>query len=203
MDTHPDPSEVSNLVTDSPKPLVGVRGFARPPDYWLLWLAVVGLMALNLYLARTLLEVRDRALGLVNTVTDQASQAISDLQAASFSYTVQVDQTIPLNLSVPIDQVLQVPVQTSIPISTVVTIPLDTPVGRFPINIPIVTTVPISLTAQVPLRLTVPVSEAIPIQLSVPIEIKIADTPLMDLLEGLKGSLEQVKHEALGELGEE
>ena len=203
MDKLPDPGKVNTPVADSPKPIAGVGGFTRPLDYWLLWLVVVGLMALNLYLARTLLDARSRALALVNTVTEQALQAVSDFQAASFTYTVEVDQTIPLTLNVPIDQVLPVPVQTSIPISTVVTLSLETPLGRFPINVPIVTTVPISLTAQVPIRFTVPVSEAIPIQLSVPIQIKIADTALMNLLEELKVSLGQVRQEALGEPREE
>ncbi len=184
MDKNPDPADV--------------RSFTRPLDYWLLWLAVLGLIAFNLYLVRTLLEVRNRAVTLVSTFTGEASLEVTKLQAATFDYTVQVEQDIPLNLSVPIDQSVDFPFRATIPISTVVTIPIDTPLGSFPINLPIVTTVPISLTAQVPIHLSVPVSQLVPVRMDIPIEIRIADTPLSGLLDTLQLSLQRLRAEAIG-----
>lgn len=176
-----------------------VARFSRPLDYWLLWLLVLGSLGLNLYLLQTLLDLRDRAgqaTGLVSEVTSEASTVIGELKTATITHTIEVDESIPLNLTVPIDEVLEVPIQTTVPINTTVSIPLRTPIGTFPINVPIVTTIPINITAEVPIHLSVPVSGSVPINFDVPIEIKLADTPLGASLDRIEQFLIRLEQES-------
>src|SRR4030095_426420 len=71
-----------------------------------------------------------------------------------------------------------VPISYTLPINTNVSIPLRTPLGTFPINVPIALSVPIRLTPPLPLNRAVPVSMTIPIAIDVPIHVDLSTTPL-------------------------
>jgi len=161
---------------------------SRPIDYWALWLVAVASLAVNVWLVANLLGVRRQA----GEAAALAAQAVGDLRQSSIDYQVHVAQLVPIVLSIPISQTVQVPINTLLPIDTQATIPLETPFGTFPITIPIRATVPIDLQPEVPIRLTVPVSTTVPVELDVPIHVAIADTELGESLSRAQRSLESL-----------
>ena len=169
---------------------------ARPLDYWLLWWVVSGSRALTLVLVRTLLAFRDQGAAAATTAVgglEQAESALADFRAQTFNYTFRVDQTFPVRAEVPISTTVQVPVRVIIPVDTIITVPFDTPLGQFPINVPIQATLPVSLTLIAPLNLTVPISMDVPVQFDAPVKIVLADTPLAGALDKMSAFLRQMK----------
>jgi hypothetical protein len=67
-----------------------------------------------------------------------------------------------------------------------VSVPLRTPLGTFPINVPVFASVPIRLTPTVPISLAVPISMTIPVAIDVPINVALAETPLGEALVGVE-----------------
>ena len=161
---------------------------SRPIDYWALWLVAVASLAVNVWLVVNLLGIRRQA----GEAAALAAQAVGDLRQSSIDYQVHVAQLVPIVLSIPISQTVKVPINTLLPIDTQATIPLETPIGTFPITIPIQATVPIDLQPEVPIRLTVPVSTSVPVELDVPIHVAIADTDLGESLARTQRSLESL-----------
>jgi hypothetical protein len=152
----------------------------RPLDYWLLWIVAVAALVLNLYLIYTLLQVRAQA----GSVAAQAAVAVGDLRDASFNYQVQVRDSVPVNVEVPISRTVTLPISATVPISTVVQVPVEIPViGQRVLAVPIRTIIPIQLEQRIPISLTVPVNASIPVEIDIPIAIEIADTPLSGQLE--------------------
>ena len=147
---------------------------ARPWDYWLLWLVAGLSLAANIWLFSGLLAARRQA----GEGAALAAQAVGRLRESSIEYTVDIRQTIPISLSVPIDQSVPVPISVTLPVDTVVTVPLQTPLGDFPVNVPIRASIPIRFQTAIPLRLSVPVSATIPVRLSAHIQVAVADTQL-------------------------
>lgn len=135
--------------------------------------------------------LRARQIGL-NTVTDTRA-ILNDVGAATFSYTLEVNQEIPIRTSIPFDEEVLVPVNTSIPINTTVVVPIDAGLlGEFNIPVPIQTVIPIELEIVVPISQTVEIAATVPLNVEVPIEIPIADTPLIGYLENLDAALERI-----------
>jgi hypothetical protein len=166
---------------------------SRPLDYWLLWLVALASLALNILLVVALLGARRQA----GEGALAASHAVGSLRQSSIDYQVHVAQSVPVVLSIPISETVKVPINTTLPIDTQATIPLETPIGTFPITIPIQAVVPVDLQTEVPIRLTVPVSTTVPVELDVPIHLAIADTELGEALAQAQASLESLA----GELG--
>jgi hypothetical protein len=152
----------------------------RPLDYYLLWFAVIISLAMNLYLINVLLQARRQAAGAVVDVAG----ALGDLGATSIDYAVEIRENIPISMTLRYSEVISVPISYTLPINTQVSVPLRTPLGTFPINVPVVTTIPIQLTPTVPLSLAVPVSMTLPVAIDVPINVALADTPLGEALVG-------------------
>lgn len=160
----------------------------RPWDYWLLWFVALSSLALNVWLINILLGARRQT----GEAAAAAAQGLSDLRAATIDYTVSINESIPININVPINHTVKVPIDTILPIDTQVTIPLNTPLGQFPITIPIKTTIPVKLETEVPINLTVPISAKVPVTLEVPIRIAIAKTPLEASLSAAQAYLEKL-----------
>jgi hypothetical protein len=147
----------------------------RPPDYWALWFVALISLALNVWLINGLLVARRQAAQAIL----QAAEGVSDLRASAFETTVRIDQSIPINLSVPINQTLTVPIDTQLPVSAIVQVPIEVPLlGTQIFDVPINTTIPIKFETQLPVNITVPISASIPVELSVPVKIEVANTPL-------------------------
>lgn len=151
----------------------------RPFDYYLLWLAVLVSLGIHVYLINLLLDARRQ----VADAAAAASVVMRDIGAGAIDYPVDVRDTIPVSLTVRYHETITVPISYTMPINTQVSIPLRTPLGTFPINVPVVSSIPISLSPSVPLSLAVPISLTVPIAVDVPIHVELGDTPLGQALE--------------------
>jgi hypothetical protein len=152
----------------------------RTADYYLLWLVVIVSLGLNLYVINVLMQARRQVAQAAST----AATAVGQLGAAAIDYAVPISQTLPVSFTVAYRQTFSVPISVTLPIDTQVQVTLNTPIGDFPINVPVKTTVPINLNPQVPLSLAVPVSVSVPISFTVPIHLALSDTTLGASLNG-------------------
>ena len=153
----------------------------RPIDYYLLWAVALVSLGLNLYLINSLMQARKQ----VAQAVSQAAVAVGTLRGVAFDLqvpisqtlsvrqTLPIRQTLPVSFTVVIQQTFSVPISVTLPIDTQVTVSLNTPIGTFPINVPVKTTVPINLNPQVPLNLSVPVSITLPVSFTVPVAIAV------------------------------
>lgn len=133
-----------------------------------------------------------------------ARAAITDIGDDTFSYTITVDQEIPVVTTVPINEEVTLPIQTVVPISTVVAIPINAGLlGTFNIDVPVQTVIPVDLEFTVPVSQTVEIATTVPLSFEVPVEIPLADTPLVSYLEELGKALAQIEAELERPLGGE
>jgi len=158
---------------------------------WLIVLTVLVVfsLALNGYLVATLLGVRQTALDAVATARNNLAQ----LGSQPFVTQVSIDQEIPFDTVVPINQTLTVPINIDYPLSTVVNTAVNIPVlGRQEISLPIQTTIPIRYTLEVPIAVDVPISLTYHLQTDVPVEVVIPPqirAPLDDVLRQIESGL--------------
>jgi len=164
----------------------------RPLDYYVLWVIAVMSLAINLYLIYALVQARRQVAQAAST----AAAAVDQLRTAAIDTSVPIQQSLPVSFTVTYRQTVSVPISVTLPINTNVTVPLNTPLGNFPINIPVNTTIPVNINPQIPLDLAVPVSVSVPISLSVPIHLAVSDTSFAgtlsnasDYLNGVAASL--------------
>lgn len=160
--------------------------FKRSWDYWLLWAVALLSLGLNLAIINTLWQVRQQAAEGAAT----AARAVSNLRASVITYTVHIEQSLPVSLTVPFSTNVNVPFSTTLPIETDVTIPLETPFGQIPISIPIRTTVPINLSTKIPVNIAVPISTTVPVVLDVPIKLELGKTDFGLALQSVQTYLE-------------
>ena len=150
------------------------------------------LLSLVLNGAVILALLQARQIGL-NALTE-ARSTIAEMGDMTFSYTLAVDQDIPIATSIPFDEQVIVPINATIPIDTIVTVPINAGIlGTFDIDVPIHTIVPINLEVSVPISETVDIATTVPLVVEVPIEIPLAETGLTGYLDELDVALEQVE----------
>ncbi|MEP7358332.1 MAG: hypothetical protein ABI847_13885 [Anaerolineales bacterium] len=160
----------------------------RPFDYYLLWIAVIVSLGINVYLIRIMQQARQQ----VGLAASSAALAVDGLRTTALDYTVPIRETLPVSFTVSYRQNVTVPISTTIPINVLITVPLKTPIGTFPIDVPVVTDLPINLQPTIPLSLSVPVSVSVPIAVDVPIHIDLSQTALNESLLGAKQYLNDV-----------
>jgi hypothetical protein len=146
----------------------------RPIDYYVLWAVALVSLGINLALVNALLQARRQ----VAQAAGAAAAAVQQLQGTAIDYVVPINQTLPVSFTVAYQHVLTVPISMTLPIDTIVTVPFNTPLGSFPVTVPVKTSIPINLSPQIPLDLSVPVSVTVPISFSVPIHVAVSDTSL-------------------------
>jgi hypothetical protein len=146
----------------------------RPIDYYLLWVAVIVLAVVNYQLITTLLDARRQVAEAAYT----AAQSLDGMANAAIDYPVQVRDAIPISMTIRYTDTIVVPISYTLPVNTNVSVPLRTPLGTFPINVPIAMSVPVHFTPTVPLDIGVPVSLTVPIAIDVPIHVDLSTTPL-------------------------
>jgi hypothetical protein len=152
----------------------------RPFDYYLLWLAVLISIGINVYLINVIVEARHQ----VGIVASNAAVAVGQLRTTTIDYPVHIQQSLPISITLDYREDINVPISVTVPIDVQVSVPLRTPLGVFPINVPVVTNIPISLTTVVPLDVSIPISMTIPVDVAFPIFVDLSDTPLGESLSG-------------------
>lgn len=159
---------------------------------WRLFVSVVAVISLllNVVVIAGLLEIRgglDRALTAArDALARQANQPIA--------FTVAIDQPIPIQADIPIDETFTIPIDFVYPLDTVINTHIDIPVlGRQEIAVPVETRIPISHTLEIPVEMTVPVSVTYHLQTDIPVEVAVPPdllTTLDALLQGLTSELD-------------
>jgi hypothetical protein len=133
---------------------------------------------------------------------DEAIAELAAFEDATLTFTVDVDQRVPISASVPFQRTLTVPVNTVLPIDEVIEttidvqgpLGLDIPIG---VEVPIRLDLPIDLTLEFPIDETIDVDTTIELDLAVPISVPVAGTDLASLATGLRSGLEALR-DALG-----
>lgn len=157
----------------------------RPWDYYLLWIVAVLSLGASIYILNVLIQVRRQ----VGQAAGSAAVAVAELRGSAIDFPFEVHDSVPISLTLDYDETVTVPISVTLPISTVVVVPLDTPIGTFPIRVPVVTDIPIRLNPRVPLSVSIPVSVTVPVDIEVPIHFELGDTPLAEPLIGAEAYL--------------
>ncbi|HEY66670.1 MAG TPA: hypothetical protein G4N97_00170 [Thermoflexia bacterium] len=157
----------------------------------LIVLAILTLLSLTLNATVILSLMRARQIAL-DTVAD-ARALVTDIGDDTFSYTLEVNQEIPIATGIPFNEEVTVPINTTIPINTTVIVPIDLGVTTYNLEVPIRTVIPVDLEFTVPVSQTVSIATTVPLDVDVPLEIAIAETPLVGYLEQLDAALAQIE----------
>lgn len=163
-----------------------------PFAYPLLWVLVVTSLLLNVVMLRQVMLARSAA---QNAVSD-AIVVIDGLKDEQFTYNVVIDDTLPLQADLPINETIPVVIDQQIPIRTNVAVPVDAGIlGTINLNVPINTTVPINFEQDITIDRTFSVNTTVPVHLDVPIELSVSETPLSGMLDDLELRLENLEAE--------
>ncbi len=138
---------------------------------------------------------------LAPTVSAGLDEAIVGLEAfanSTIDFTVDINETIPIDTTIDLNRTLSVPINETIPleetINTTVTVAgpfgIDIPLD---ISIPVAVDVPIVLDVDIPVDEQIPITTEIPIALSVPLSVDVAGTELARLAESLQAGLASFK----------
>lgn len=159
----------------------------RSWHYILLWLVAIVSLVLNLALLIGLYNFRLRAQEQVSNVQD----ILEKVEIENFDLPVEVNETLPIDITVPFSDTFSVaiadtvPISLTIPISQNLSFPIEETVSvnrdvtvsiivlgqPIPVDIPIRTDIPISLEVEVPIELQVPIETEIPIALDIEVPV--------------------------------
>jgi hypothetical protein len=167
----------------------------------LLTLLTLCSLALNGAVIFALLRARRIGLDADQAALDVVAGAramVVDVADDTFTYTLEVDQEIPIATSIPFNEEVTVPIHTTVPISTVVIIPISAGLlGTFDVDVPIRTVIPVDLEVAVPISQTVDIATTVPLDVDVPVDIPLAKTPLVGYLGELDAVLAQLEGELI------
>ncbi len=194
FDTQPDQS-TQEYVMQPPNDGNGDETIARSWHYRALWVIAIISLVFNILLVIGLFSARATARQQVT----EAADSLGDIQFESFdlpinvnetlpisltvpfsdTFVVPVSQTVPISLSVLFEDNLEVPIQEVIPINTVVNVPVTIPPLGQLVNlpIPIVTNIPIDLMVEVPISREIPIDTSIPVVFEVEAPVN-TDVPI-------------------------
>lgn len=159
----------------------------RTPHMWgyrLLWVLVAISLGLNGLLLAGMFNFRMQARQQV----EQVSTILQTSQFDDISWNVQINEQLPVSITVPFSDTFQVPLSITIPVSTSVLFEdmIEVPINTvLPINIREVGTagtpllnlefIPLSTFVNVPVNLlvTVPISREIPVETDIPVDLLI------------------------------
>ncbi len=163
-----------------------MKVFNRTLDYWLLWVLVIVSVALNVYIINFLREAQ-RQIGIA---AGNASVGVGLLADSAIDYPVEIHEQLPVSMTIVYQDQITVPISVTLPISTEVTVPLRTPLGIFPIVVPVITSFPVRLNPVIPISIELPISTTVPVDVAFPIHVNIRDTPFGASLDGAQTYLE-------------
>jgi hypothetical protein len=158
----------------------------RPFGYVVLWLLVAILLLANAFLINQVLLMRHAA---QQAVAD-AITVVDDAQEFTYSDTVVINQSVAIQVDLPVNETIPVVIDQDIPIDTVVEVPVDTRLfGTITLDVPIRTTIPVHVEQDIVIDQTFPIDTAVPINLDLPITLSVADTELETVFEDLEARL--------------
>lgn len=193
FDTQPDMDNREYMTMPPPNDNGG--SMARSWHYRALWVIAALSFLFNILLVIAVFNIRANAARQVTEAADSLAQVrldpfelpvnvdeslpISMTVPFSDTFLVPISQTIPVSLSVLFEDNIEVPIQETIPINTIVYVPVQVIPGLPPANIeiPIITDIPIDLFVEVPVSKTIPISTSIPVVFDVEVPVQ-SDVPI-------------------------
>lgn len=157
-------------------------------------------LALNGVVIFILVRMRETA---VSSMRD-ARRALDQIGEETVSYTVELDEEVPVEASFPFSHQVDVPINTTLPIDTSVVVPIDAGIlGTIDVDVPIRTVIPVDIDVEVSINKTVDIATTVPVQFEVPVAVPISDTELADHLEALDEALARMERQLRDPLGGE
>jgi hypothetical protein len=105
------------------------------------------------------------------------------------TYNLDLDQQVPVNLSIPVRQSVVIPINTSVQIKQDITIPIDTGFGTIDLPVPLDVTIPINTEVPIEFNQDVPISTTLPIKMSIPIQLDLGSPQLSGYFDRLHKTL--------------
>lgn len=147
-------------------------------------------MLVNIVVIYSLFSLKTNALNIIVTVRE----GLSSLTSEPFTAAVKVDQVLPLDIEIPINQTINVPIDTTYAIDTVVHTTISLPlIGPQRIAIPIREDIPLKLDLDLPIELTIPISIEYHLDAVLPVKVSLPPETLETLektLQALEASLQ-------------
>jgi len=150
------------------------------PIYVALVILSIGLIAsLTLHVVTwlTAQQVRLQARAAVETLRGELQGAAQ--QQVSFS--IPIEQTVPISVVVPIQRTITVPIDTVVPIDTEVTVAISTPLGEQRFAVPIQASVPVKKDIVVTIDEQIPITTQIEVAFDAPVVIDLGDAAFAGL----------------------
>lgn len=164
------------------------RSSWRTWHYIILWIIVILSLTINVLLLAGLYSFRQRA----QTEVTRVNEILDSVQLENFDLPIEVNETLPLSMTVAFSDTFQVPISATVPISTSIVVDdnLNVPINEtvsinrdvrvavvilgqeIPVDIPIRADIPIAMNLDVPIDLEVPVDTEIPIDLMVDVPVQ-------------------------------
>jgi hypothetical protein len=112
--------------------------------------------------------------GALDTVVS-AREGLDRFSADSIRMEVQVDQVLPLDIVVPINETISFPLAFNYELDTVVNTTISIPlIGPQQVAVPIRGTIPVNTVVEIPVRLNLPISTDYHLQALLPVEISLS-----------------------------
>lgn len=105
-------------------------------------------------------------------------QLRGELQGAAqqqLSFSIPIQQTVPISVVVPVQRTITVPIDTVVPIDTEVTIAIPTPLGEQRFALPIQASVPVQKDVVVTIDEQIPVTTQVEVAFNAPVVIDFGD----------------------------
>ncbi|MEM8530038.1 MAG: hypothetical protein AAGF95_04295 [Chloroflexota bacterium] len=127
--------------------------------------------------------------GLARENIIELRDVVNDLQHAHIVTTIPIDEPLPVELNVPIDQTTMVTTTVDVPISAPAFIDMG-PFGELYPNVNL--NLPAGTPLLIELKLDVPLETTIPVELDVPVDIALEDTDLAPEFQRLGGIVDSL-----------
>ena len=172
------------IATELQEPLQKRLRHAQRLAYILFILLAASLLLHSLTLAR-LFEVRST----IRSELENLATGIESAKQQQLTYEVAIDQNVPIDVVIPIDETFVIPVDTNVRIQEEFIIPIDTGFGELNLPVPLDVNIPISTEVPITFQQNVDLSTSVDLQLTVPIEIDLGTPQFEEYLDGIKETL--------------
>jgi|GEM_PF-1669393 len=165
----------------------------------ILFILVFVSLGLNWYLIIQLSNARRQVIAFVQEFKPAAQNTLSTVdtelgafEESTIEFNVAINQDFPVDVEIPIDEIVEVPISTTIPIkqefeTTILMDPLQSGL-EIPVDVvvPVDVEVPVDVVVPISVKQTIPIAANIPLNLDVPIMIKVSETDLVTYIQQLR-----------------
>jgi hypothetical protein len=143
-------------------------------------------LSLNLTVIYLLVSVRSDVHGSVVSTRE----GLEIITAESIEMEVQVDQLLPLDIIVPINEIISFPIDLVFPLYTVVNTTINFPiVGPQQVSVPIEADIPVNTIITIPVKMDLPISTEYHLQAVIPVKLSLPP----ETIDSMKKTLEDIE----------